>query len=88
LVGVSAASFWNNAPEAKIPLDVAARVRFVAGVVGDLSGSYDAAGIRRWFGRPRAQLEGRAPHDLLQGAWTPADDGPQRVRAVARSLMG
>jgi hypothetical protein len=68
------------------PDDVAARLHFLAMVVGELKGSYNAIGIRRWFRRKRLRLEDRAPADLLQGSWAPEDSGPAELLALARSL--
>jgi hypothetical protein len=39
---------------------VAERLHWLAMVVADLAGSYNALGIRRWFERPRALLGGAA----------------------------
>jgi hypothetical protein len=65
---------------------VAARLHVLALVVGDLSGSYNDIGIRRWFHRKRALLGDRAPAALLKGDWDPDDEGPTRVRQLAREL--
>lgn len=72
--------------ERATPDDVAARLHFLAGLVGDLAGAYNAYGIRRWFRRPRAQLGGHSPADQLRGDWDPLDPAAQRVRELARSL--
>ena len=69
------------------PDDVAARLHFLALVVGDLAGSYNDIGIRRWFERKRTLLEGRAPASFLKRDWDPDDEGPARVRALARALV-
>jgi transcriptional regulator with XRE-family HTH domain len=66
---------------------VAARLHFLALVVGDLAGSYNEPGIRRWFQRKRTLLDGRAPVALLKHGWDPDDEGPCRVRELARSLV-
>lgn len=68
------------------PDDVAARVHWLAKVVGDLRGAYNDAGVRRWFERRRAQLGDRPPRALLLGAWDPEDEGPRQVRDLARAL--
>lgn len=73
--------------ERNTPDLVAARLHFLALVVGDLAGTYNDVGIRRWFQRKRTQLDGRAPAALLRSNWDPDDDGPQRVRALAQSLV-
>jgi len=73
--------------EREIPDAVAARLHFLALVVGDLAGSYNEIGIRRWFDRKRTALAGRAPAEVLDGEWDPDDPGPSRVRALARELV-
>src|SRR5439155_9476816 len=73
--------------ERETPDDVAARLHFLALVVGDLAGSYNDVGIRRWFQRKRTRLDGRAPAQLLTGEWDPDDAGPRRVRELARELV-
>lgn len=89
LVGVSGSSLHRYATGARLtPDDVAARLHHIALVVGDLTGSYNDIGARRWFSRPRTQLRGQAPEALLQGAWDPHDEGPAQVRQLAASLLG
>lgn len=73
--------------ERETPDLVAARLHFLALVVGDLAGSYNDTGVRRWFQRKRTQLDNRTPGAVLERGWDPDDDGPQRVRALARSLV-
>jgi hypothetical protein len=70
------------------PDPIAARVHFVALVTADLAGSYHALGIRRWFERPRPQLNGTAPADVLAGEWDPEDTPVREVRALAATLIG
>lgn len=67
--------------------DVAARLHFLALVVGDLAGSYNETGIRLWFQRKRTLLDGRAPASLLKHDWDPDDQEPRRVRELARNLV-
>lgn len=87
LVGASPSSLRRYAMGSrKTPHDAAARIHWLAKVVGDLRGAYNAAGVKRWFERRRAQLDDRPPRALLLGAWDPDDDGPRRVRALARGL--
>jgi hypothetical protein len=69
------------------PDERAARLRYLYEVVDYLSGTYDERGVRRWLGRRRAQLGGRAPTDLLIGGWAPEDEGPEEVRRLAASLI-
>ncbi len=88
LIGISPSSLRRYAAGARAtPDDVAARLHFVALVVGDLSGSYNEIGVRRWFRRRRTQLDGRSPAELLGDAWDPEDQGPERVRSLAASLL-
>ena len=89
LLGVSSASLHRyRAGVRKTPDRVADRLHFLALLVGELAGAYNEIGIRRWFYRPRQLLAGATPADLLQGDWSPAEPGPQRVRALAESLNG
>lgn len=73
--------------ERDTPDQVAARLHFIAQVVGDLAGSYNETGIRRWFRRKRTQLDGRTPAAWLAPGWDPDDKGPRRVRELARHLV-
>jgi hypothetical protein len=73
--------------ERDTPDDVAARLHFLALVVGDLAGSYNVIGVRRWFHRKRTLLDGRTPASFLKRDWDPDDDGPSRVRQLARALI-
>lgn len=87
LVGVSPASVRRYlSGERPTPDAVAGRLHFVALVTADLAGSYNEFGVRRWFERPRPQLDMRSPTQLLRGAWRPDADGPRRVRELARAL--
>jgi hypothetical protein len=73
--------------ERDTPDDIAARLHFLALVVGDLAGSYNVIGVRRWFHRKRTLLDGRTPASFLKRDWDPDDDGPSRVRQLARALI-
>lgn len=87
LLSVSPSSLKRyQSGERDTPDIVAARLHFLALVVGDLSGSYNDIGIRRWFHRKRALLGDRTPAALLKGDWDPDDEGPARVRQLAREL--
>lgn len=88
LLNVSLSSLKRyQSGERATPDRVAARLHYLALVVGDLAGSYNEIGIRRWFHRKRTLLDGRSPADLLRGRWDPEDAGPLRVRALARELV-
>ena len=69
------------------PDTVAARLHFLAFIVGDLSGAYNDIGVRRWFDRPRKQLDGCTPALLLAPGWLPDQEGPRRVRELAHTLV-
>jgi hypothetical protein len=73
--------------ERDTPDSIAARLHFLALVIGDLAGSYNDIGVRRWFGRKRSALGGRSPAQLLTGEWDPEDAGAARVRELARELV-
>jgi hypothetical protein len=87
LLGISLSSLRRyRSKQRDTPDDVAARLHFLALLTGDLAGAYNDAGVRNWFLRKRALLDGKAPKDLLHGEWRPGDSDPERVRALARSL--
>jgi len=89
LLGISTSSLTRyRSGERTTPDAVAARLHVLAQLVSDLAGSYNDFGIRRWFGRPRQALGGRAPNDILSGDWAPDDADVARVRALAESLLG
>ena len=69
------------------PDEIAARLHFLALVMGDLAGAYNDFGVRRWFQRPRKLLGRRSPGQILSGAWQPEDSGPHRVRELAAVLV-
>ena len=88
LLNVSASSLRRYQSEERATPDaVAARLHFLALVVGDLAGSYNDLGIRRWFHRKRTLLDGRSAASLLKGEWDPDEEGPARVRQLARDLV-
>ena len=88
LLSVSISSLKRyQSGERDTPDTIAARLHFLALVVGDLAGSYNDVGIRRWFMRGRTQLDGRSPAQLLTREWDPEDPGPARVRQLARALV-
>lgn len=88
LVDVSAASLRRYAHgQRATPGPVAQRLHFLALLVADLSGAYNDYGTRRWFARPRYQLDGASPLELLEHGFDP--DGPEasRVRQLAANLV-
>lgn len=89
LLGVGSSSMRRYASgERATPDDVAARLHWLAMVVADLAGAYNDFGIRRWFERPRSQLDGKSPRQVLGAAWSPDDAAAARVRALASVLSG
>jgi hypothetical protein len=89
LLGVGATSLRRYASgERTTPDDVAARLHWLAMVVADLAGAYNNFGIRRWFERPRSQLQGKSPRQVLGNAWSPDDEAASRVRSLASVLSG
>ena len=84
-ISISSARRYHSAARAT-PDQVAARVHYVAFVVGALVGAYNDIGVRRWFDRPRRLLDGSTPARLLGNDWSPDDEGPRRVRELANSL--
>ena len=88
LVGVSVVSVRRYASGNRpTPDEVAARLHFLALVVGDLAGAYNDIGIRRWFDRVRTRLGNKTPAQLLARKWQPEDPGPQQVRQLAHALV-
>jgi hypothetical protein len=88
LLGISVSSLRRYlSGERDTPDDVAARLHHLALIVGDLGGAYNEVGVRRWFGRKRSALGGKAPAALLAADWNPDDPGPQKVRELARALV-
>lgn len=88
LIGVSAVSIRRYAAGTRpTPDEVAARLHFLALVVGDLAGAYNDIGIRRWFDRMRTLLGNKTPAQLLTRKWRPEDPGPQQVRQLAHALV-
>jgi hypothetical protein len=70
------------------PDPVAQRLHTLALIVADLRGAYNDYGIRSWFQRPRAQLSGRAPEELLATGWTPESPQVRQLRDLAGALTG
>lgn len=88
LLGISAISIRRYRATARTtPDDVAQRLHFLSLVVGDLAGAYNEIGIRQWFERKRAQLDGRAPLECLKTPWKPEQPGPRAVQDLARALV-
>lgn len=67
-----------------LPERAVRRARALADVIEALEGSYNAAGIRRWFDRPRTQLDGQSPRRVLRAESDVR--AADRVLALARTL--
>lgn len=86
LLAISQVSLRRYAKGDRVCPDlIAARLHWLALVIEQLEGTYNAYGRRRWFQRPRTALEGQAPVDRLQGAWDPDDNAVQAILALAQS---
>lgn len=89
LIGTSEVSLRRYlAGSRDVPDAVAARAHWLALVVADLGGAYNQIGVRRWFERPRTQLEGRSPRQALGPSWTPDDQLAATVADLAAALVG
>jgi uncharacterized protein (DUF2384 family) len=88
LTGTSEPSLRRyGAGDRRTPDDVAGRIHFLALITAVLRGSFNEFGTRRWFERPRAVLGERKPSDLLEGSWSPEDEGPQAAVRLATTLL-
>jgi len=71
-----------------VPDAVAARAHWLALVAADLGGAYNQIGVRRWFERPRGQLDGRSPREALGPSWTPDSSAASAIQGLAAALVG
>jgi hypothetical protein len=89
LLDVSASSIRRYAAGTRAtPQEVADRLHVLALIVADLAGGYNEYGIRRWFTRPRPQLDGTSPLQFLGSDWNPDGEAAARVRDLAAALVG
>ena len=88
LLGISASSIRRYKEQSReTPGQIAARLHFLALIVGDLAGTYNNIGVRAWFDRVRKSLGDKSPAQVLIGSWKPEEEGPRRVRELSRSLL-
>jgi len=88
LLGVSVSSVRRYSAGNRVtPQDIAERLHFVAMLLADLAGSYNDYGVRRWFTRPRAALQGTRPIDALGAGFDPDGEQAQQVQELAASLI-
>jgi hypothetical protein len=86
LLGIGAISVRRYARGERQCSDVvAARLHWLALLIDQLEGTYNAYGIRRWFQRPRSALNGQSPQARLNCDWDPDDATVQPIMALARS---
>ncbi len=89
LLDVSATSLRRYADgERTTPDPIAARLHALAMITSDLAGGYNERGMRRWFLRPRPQLDGLSPAELMAGGFDPDSETAGRVRDLAAWLVG
>ena len=87
VVGVSRTSLNRYLKNARgLPDDVSWRAHLSCLLIGDLAGSYNEIGMRRWFVRPRGELDGLTPVDWLQKTRR-ADDGFEKLRSLTSPLV-
>jgi hypothetical protein len=89
LVGISPSSLRRYASGTReTPDGVAWRLHGLGRIVAALIGSYNAYGVRRWFERARAQLDGRTPAQVLAAATSEDDPELAAVVRLAEALVG
>lgn len=89
LLGTSLSSVKRYAvSDRETPMDIAVRLHWLAMIVADLAGSYNELGIRRWFHRPRGQLGGKSPLQVLGKNWDADSERARHVRDLASSIAG
>ena len=87
LLGISVVSLRRYLSGTRtMPDRVAARLHYLAFVTFHIAGGFTDEGVRLWFDRPRALLDGATAAELLAGDWQPEDPGPRRVRELASWL--
>ncbi|MBX3141569.1 MAG: hypothetical protein KF875_12500 [Trueperaceae bacterium] len=72
------------------PEVIVERLHWLALLVGYLHGVYNDFGVRRWFDRPRVQLDGLSPAEALEsdGIWTPDTPWAVRVMELGMATLG
>lgn len=88
LLSISAASLRRYVRNVRpTPREVVERLHVLALIVSDLAGAYNDYGVRRWFKRPRQQLDGKSPAELLGSKWDPDGPAALRLRGLAAGLV-
>lgn len=89
LIGVSTSSLRRYASgERETPDEVAWRLHALTRIIAALSGSYNDYGVRRWFLRPRAQLNGRTPLEVFREVESEDDERLQALVELSEALVG
>jgi hypothetical protein len=88
MTGVSEQSVRRYASEERVtPVEVAARLHWLALTTGDLQGAYNDDGVRNWFQRPRKSFADKSPLAILGSkSWSPSDENAMQIRKFARDL--
>jgi hypothetical protein len=89
LLGISESSLRRYAAgERETPDAVAWRLHAVARIIGSLVGSYNDFGVRRWFERSRAALDGATPSEIIAAADNEDDGRLEKTIQLADELLG
>ncbi len=87
--GISQSSLRRYAAGVReTPDHIAWRLHVVARLLASLLGSYNGYGVRRWFERRRAALDGLSPAEVLKAARDEDDERLQTALSLADDLVG
>jgi len=78
--------FLYDSTSESAPSNIADRVCFIAKIVSILDGAYNDEGMRHWFLRKRAQLNGKSPLQIFYCDWSPTDQEPIVVLQLAENI--
>lgn len=68
--------------------EIAWRLHTLTRIIAALSGSYNDYGVRRWFQRPRAQLDGQTPAEVFTEVGGEDDEQLNSLVELAEALVG
>lgn len=89
LLEISTSSLRRYASGAReTPDAIAWRLHTLTRIIAALSGSYNDYGIRRWFERSRAQLDGGTPAEVFRQAESEDDELLLQLVELAEALVG
>lgn len=84
LLGISVQSVGRyTRGDRPTPHPVGERLHALMMLASDLRGSYNRRGVRRWFFRPRVQLNEQTPQQVLGSDWSPESEGYRQIRTLA-----